>query len=100
MRAHGRSETIDAGTVAALTPGFSGAEVAALVPDAMFSAFADGERAIATPDLANAAGKTVPLSKTAGERLDALRRWATNRARPASTQGPAAQASEARNIDL
>lgn len=64
---------------------FTGAEVANLVPDALFTAFADGERALKTEDLVAAAGTVVPLAKTADDRLAVLREWAKGRARPAST---------------
>jgi SpoVK/Ycf46/Vps4 family AAA+-type ATPase len=86
-------------TVAKATAGFTGAELAALVPDALFAAFADGERDITTADLLTAAGTVVPLSKTAGDKLDALRAWAKGRARAASTP-EAAPAGPARALDL
>ena len=89
---------ISTSEVAARTEGFSGAEVAALVPDAMFVAFADGERALDTQDLLDAAAAVVPLSKTAGEKLDELRRWARGRARPASRLETAAAGE--RRLDL
>ena len=53
---------------------FTGAELAALVPDALFAAFADAERDIATADLTKAAATVVPLSKTAAEKITRLRR--------------------------
>jgi hypothetical protein len=76
---------VDVGQVARACAGFSGAEIAALVPDAMFTAFADGERCLTTGDLLAAAATVVPLSKTAGDKLQALREWAKGRARPASS---------------
>ena len=75
---------IDIDQVATKTMGFSGAELAALVPDAMFAAFADGEREITTDDLLEVAGQTVPLSTTSNEKINKLREWAKGRARPAS----------------
>jgi ATP-dependent 26S proteasome regulatory subunit len=82
---------INLGMVADTTEGFSGAEIASLVPEAMFSAFADGERELATADLIKAAESVVPLSKTSAEKLNALRAWSKGRTRPATTptaQGP------------
>ena len=76
---------IDAAALAAATEGFAGAEIAALVPEALFAAFADGERSLTSKDLLTAARAVVPLSKTAKEKLESLRSWATGRARPAST---------------
>ena len=76
--------TIDVGAVAGATEGFAGAEIAALVPDALFTSFADGRRALATNDLLECAGRTVPLSKTAPEKVARLREWAKGKARLAS----------------
>ena len=86
LRSYGRAvDGVDAGAVARICEGFTGAELAALVPDAMFAAFADGEREIATVDLIAAAKTVVPLSKTAAEKIACLREWAKGRARPATS---------------
>ena len=89
LKAHGRDASKIEGQVcealAEATEGFTGAEITALVPDALFAAFADGERELTTTDLLKAAQATVPLSKTAGEKLEDLKKWAVGRARPAST---------------
>jgi ATPase family associated with various cellular activities (AAA)/AAA+ lid domain len=79
------ASTIDASEVARACAGFVGAEIASLVPSAMLVAFADGARPITTADLVEAARNVVPLTKTAGEKIDKLRAWAKGRARPAST---------------
>jgi SpoVK/Ycf46/Vps4 family AAA+-type ATPase len=101
LREHGRDvDSIDAAAVAEATPEFTGAELSALVPDAMFTAFADGERPITTDDLVNAARSTVPLARTAGDRITELRKWATGRARFASLQESTAAASNGRALDL
>lgn len=85
IKSHGRSpEAIDLAFLAEKTEGFTGAELAALVPDALFAAFADGARMLKTSDLADAAEKVVPLTVTSKEKVDALRKWAKERARPAS----------------
>jgi SpoVK/Ycf46/Vps4 family AAA+-type ATPase len=63
---------------------FTGSEIASIVNDAMFSAFSDGKRPITTEDLIEAAGTVVPLAKTAAEKIEKLRKWASERARPAS----------------
>jgi hypothetical protein len=76
---------IDVEAVASVTEGFAGAEVAALVNDASFAAFADGERALTTEDLLAAAKVIVPLGTTAKDKIEELRAWAVGRARPAST---------------
>lgn len=96
LRAHGReSITINP----ALLEGFSGAEIAALVPEAMFAAFADNERAITAQDLHNAARNVTPLSKTAPEKIERLKAWVQGRARLATT--PAKEGGEqGRTLDL
>ena len=86
LSAHGRQAAdIDRGAVAAATEGFTGSEIATLVPDALFVAFADGARQITTADLLAAARTVVPLAKTSAEKIAKLREWAAGRARPATT---------------
>lgn len=100
LKQYGRDpEAIDLAALVPVTQGYSGAEIAALVPDAMYRAFADGERAISTDDLVEAAKGVIPLATTAKEKLDQLREWAKNRARPASTPTETA-ARTGRAIDL
>lgn len=99
LRSYGR-EPIEVRTVVQHTPGFTGAELAALIPEALFAAFADGERPIEAADLVVAAKATVPLSKTAAEKIDTLRRWAQGRARPASRQAVTAHDGVRLDIDL
>ena len=87
--------------MAKATDGLTGAEIAALVPDALYSAFADGERQITAADLIDAAKTVVPLSKTAAEKIERLRQWAAGRARPATTpETTRAATATTRNLDL
>ena len=89
LRAHGRKEaTILFAQVADACEGFTGAEIAELVPDALYAAFADGGREPTTDDLLTAARTVTPLSKTAAEKIDRLRSWAQGRARPATSGAP------------
>lgn len=74
---------VDARAVARATESFSGAEIAALVPEALFAAFGE-RRALTTDDLLNAAKSTVPVSWAAAERIQSLREWAKGRARMAN----------------
>lgn len=93
------ADGIDLDRIAIACDGFTGSEIAALVPDALFAAFADGERSLTTEDLRAAAATVSPLSKTAAERIEGLRQWAKGRARPAST--PEAQSTgSTRSLDL
>lgn len=66
-----------------LSPGFSGAEIEAVVAEALFEAFY-GRRDLESADLKKALQSLVPLSKTMKEEIDKLRQWAAARARPAS----------------
>lgn len=88
LRSHGRKPTDDlwAFDVAAATDGFTGAEIAALVPDALYVAFADNARDLTIQDLLNATKTVVPMSRTSAEKITALRTWAEGRARKATTR--------------
>jgi hypothetical protein len=100
LKLHGRDvRFIDLEKIAAACAEFTGAELAALIPDAMFRAFGDGERAIETKDLITAAALTVPLAKTAAEKITALRTWAKGRARAASSV-ETMQSSNVRKLDI
>jgi len=101
LREHGRGTVqVDAAKVAKATEGFTGSEIAAIVPDALFAAFADGEREITTDDLIDAARTVVPLSKTAAEKITKLREWASGRARPASAVEKTAKTLKAVALDI
>ena len=102
LASHGRGDVdIDHAVVAKACDGFTGSEIAALVPDALFTAFADDAREIVTADLLASAANVVPLSKTASERISALREWAKGRARPASSNEDDARTQQtARVLDI
>lgn len=103
LRAHGRGGLLDGAAVESVgvaCEGFTGSEIAALVPDALFSAFADGARELSSTDLIAAAKTVVPLSKTAAEKIDALRKWAAGRARMASTPAAGESIAAGRKLDL
>lgn len=67
------------------TENFTGAEIDAVIPDAMFKAYKDGARPLTAKDLICALDSVVPLSSTAGEGIEDLRRWAKGRALCASS---------------
>ena len=99
LRKHGRDKIeVDAVKVAAACDGFTGSEIAEIVPDAMFAAFADGKREITSNDLLDAAATVVPLSKTAAEKIKVLRDWAKGRARPASLPPQVAKIDDKRRV--
>jgi hypothetical protein len=72
----------DLDALAAHTGGFSGAELEQVVLAALYSAFAGGHE-LATQDLLDEIARTVPLSTTMAEQIEALRAWAQKRAVPA-----------------
>jgi hypothetical protein len=92
--------TVDVARIAGACGDFTGSEVAAIVPDALFAAFADGERALSTDDLLGVALSIVPLAKTASEKVKALREWSNGRARPSSLPEINAATGADRNLDL
>ncbi len=86
LTANGRKDAqVDHQAVAACCNGFTGSEIAALVPEAMFAAFADGGREITTADLVAVAKVVVPLSKTAEAKIKRMREWANGKMRPANS---------------
>ena len=92
--------TADLEAAAEACDGFTGAELAAIVPDAMFAAFNDKARPVNTGDLVDAARTVVPLTKTAAEKVERLRKWAAGRARPAGKAEAARTTARARTLDV
>ena len=82
------------------TRDWTGAEIAALVPEAMFTAFGDGEREITIDDLLDATRGAQPLSKTAAEKIKNLREWGKSRARRASEEESEATTVTGRQLDF
>lgn len=66
------------------TLGYTGAELEAIVKQAMFDAFSDGQREFTTADIDKAIAVTVPLIKTKAKEIEELRKWANNKARQAN----------------
>jgi SpoVK/Ycf46/Vps4 family AAA+-type ATPase len=103
LRKHGRDQVaIDVKHVAAACNGFTGSEIAELVPDALFIAFNDGEREITTEDLIAAVATVVPLNRTASDKIERLRQWAKGRTRPATSDegSPQARRKQVRALDI
>ncbi len=67
-----------------VSEGFSGAEIEQAIIAAMYEAFAQ-DREFTQLDIIAAIKATLPLSKTMTEQVAALRDWARQRARPASS---------------
>ncbi len=102
LKANGREKVkINFEAVVDATNAFTGAEIAELVPTALYVGFADGAREITTQDLLDAAENVVPLSTSKEDMIKALRKWGQDNARPASAATTKAQAkSSGRQIDL
>ena len=105
LKKNGRVQhAVDVDRVSAACKQFTGAEVASLVPEALFTAFADGEREIDTGDLLEAAKGVVPLAETAKAKIDAMRDWAKGKAKPATSvvgiSGKIAEQKEGRVLDF
>jgi SpoVK/Ycf46/Vps4 family AAA+-type ATPase len=85
VRPHSLRE-FDLDYLAAESDGFSGAEIGQAVVEAMYDAF-DKRTEVTTGHIIAAMARTVPLSRTAAEQIDALREWAAQgRARAASAE--------------
>ena len=76
-------EGIDAGTLAGMSEGFSGAEIEQVVVSARYRAAAD-QAPLASAHLLTESVATVPLAVTMAERIEALRAWADGRTVPAN----------------
>lgn len=74
--------TYDTDKLAAVSKGFSGAEIEQAVVSALHAAFA-ANQTLTTEGLVKAIEETNPLSVTMRERIDALRKWAKDRCVPA-----------------
>lgn len=76
-------QNFDLDQLARASAGYSGSEIEQAVVGALFDAF-DAGRDITTEDVLRNIEVTVPISRTMHERIEALRDWADERARPAS----------------
>ena len=68
--------------------GFSGAEIEEVVNEALFNAYADGQKDVEMKNLLDCIRTTSPLSRTMAETIANLRKWAEQRARLASKEKP------------
>lgn len=82
-----KPEGFNVDLVAKATESFTGSELETLVKGGLFRAFSEG-RDLTTEDLVAEVGQTVPLATTMAEKLQALRAWAAQRARPSSSPLP------------
>lgn len=100
LRQYGRDPKLfSIGALARETEGLTGAEVASLVPDGLFLAFAEDARDLTDDDMIAVAKTIVPLSKTQAEKIDRMRAWAKDNARPAAREKQT-RLGTGRNLDL
>jgi hypothetical protein len=74
-----------------MTTGYTGAEMEAVVKQGAFDAYCDEKkprREFTAKDIAGAIKVTVPLVQTKGAEIEALRKWASNKARMANIGSP------------
>lgn len=71
--------------LAALTVGFSGAEIEQAVKDAVFAGY-DEDRDVSQSDIIQAVDSTYPLSRTRAEEITKMRKWARHRCRIAADE--------------
>lgn len=101
LKAYNRTaDGLDLAQLAQHSQDFTGAELAALIPDALFAAFADGARPITQADITTAIAATTPLARTASEKIERLRTWSKGKARPASVQHVAPAVGHGRTLDI
>ena len=75
----------DLGELSAAAQGFSGAEIEAAIVTALYQAFAE-KKPLAGRHVIDALRRTVPLSRTCREAIEALRSWARGRTVPAGRE--------------
>ena len=68
--------------------GFSGSEIEEVVNEALFNAYANGQKDLQMQNLLDCISITSPLSRTMSETITNLRKWAEQRARLASKDKP------------
>lgn len=82
-------EKFDLNLLAKNSENFTGAEIESSIESAMYEAFSDNKRDIITKDILLALKNSVPISVIMREEINALRKWASERARNASNSNKA-----------
>jgi len=86
LRKLGRDpEAFDLAEAAGAAEGFSGAEIEQAIISALHDSFFEN-RELETRDILQSIESSVPLSTTMREKVEELRRWSIDRARPVSTK--------------
>ncbi len=77
--------------------GFTGAEIEAAIISSMYEGFSDNQRRITTVDIIKELKESIPIYVTMRENIEALREWASKRARNASKK---AQADKLKHLEV
>ncbi len=90
LKSKGQSDKVADDGLISKTEGFSGAEIEAVVNEALFVSYTPGSNpVIKTADLHKVAGQIVPLCKTMGDTINDIREWAgSGRCRLANAEIP------------
>lgn len=78
-------DKFDVPRLVSASEGFTGSEIEVAVIEGLTRAFSENGREPNTDDMLQAVEASTPLSKTAGERISAIRAWGKTRARPATS---------------
>ena len=101
LKKHQRDpKNFDLTKIAAATADYTGAEMDAVITEALFNGFGDNVREITTDDVVAAAASIIPLSKTAAEKIESIRKWGEGRARPASLAPQQKQQQSSRKLKI
>lgn len=92
-------DDFDLTKLAKLSENYSGAEIAQAVEEGLFDAYDEGV-GVETKHVERALSNIVPLSRTAKEDIDRLRKWAKNRARFASNHAAEIVKRGTREIEI
>ena len=84
-------KNFDLTDIAKATKDYTGAEMEAVVTEAMFQAFDQGHE-VTTNDIITAVTSIIPISKMMAEQIERIRKWGEGRARPASSNEAASKA--------
>lgn len=92
-------ERFDIERIVAATQGFSGAEIEQAIISALYDAFEAGED-LSTERILKSASEMIPLSYTMKEAIDAMREWASSRARRASAAEEAPRTESMERLEI
>lgn len=102
LKKRNRLEAIKASEVQLLateTEDFSGAEIEAVVNEALFTSFSNKRRQVSVNDIMEAIKSTVPLSKMMKREIEAMQEWCKNRTRPANAAPSGIEVNVSRTIE-